>query len=509
MNRRDFLKITAAVPAAYALNGYAFTNSENQSIFQNILPIPKELNPVLTDRNGIPTKVFNLEINEGVRSFIDGLPANTYYMGESGIKSSFQYLGPTLRMSDGGNIEINYKNNLKEATTIHGHGMHVPAEMDGTPHQIIYPDQTWTAKYKVNQVACTNWYHPHIMHKTGDHVYKGLSGLIYVDDKETKGLDLPKTYGVDDIPLIIQDKDFKRSGKFVYSPSMRDKMMGYSGEDMLVNGEITPYVEVDPKEIRFRILNGSNARVYNLSIENKVITQIGGDESLLESGVRMDSLKITPAERAEIVIDFTNNKKGVFVLKDLDSGKSIMEIRVKDSSSIEATKTPGQITELERIPLTGNETVHKLTLMGGGMGMMSMGGGNGADMLKIKVDGAEAKSMDMSVIDIKVRKDEVQIWEITNDMPMTHNFHLHGTHFRVIERSVGGKTMPVLEGEKGYKDVVRIDGKGMPPWGKPPHSVKILVKMTDFSDNHTPYMFHCHILEHEDAGMMGQFLVLE
>ena len=141
--------------------------------------------------------------------------------------------------------------------------------------------------------------------------------------------------------------------------------------------------------------------------------------------------------------------------------------------------------------------------------MDSMGGmSEGMSMMKIKIDGNEAKAMDMNRIDITINKDEVQIWEIINDMPMTHNFHLHGTHFRILERKLGDEVMPVPDNEKGYKDVVRIDGKGMPPIGAPANSVKIVVKMTDFTDPTIPYMFHCHILEHEDSGMMGQFLVV-
>jgi FtsP/CotA-like multicopper oxidase with cupredoxin domain len=489
MDRRSFLLAGASIPMAIMLKGCVPpTTGIEYDLFTHPLKIPKELFPT--------AGVIDLSINAGSYQFRDGLYAPTYYLSEVGVLSE-NYLGPTLRLKNSEDVKINYTNNLPEPTTMHGHGMHVPPKMDGTPHQTIQPGETWTADYNVNQIACTNWYHPHTMHKTAEHVYKGLAGMIIIDDDTINTLDLPKTYGVDDIPLIVQDKDFDSNGIFTYSPSMMDKMRGLKGSNFMVNGVITPFLEVEAKQIRFRLLNASNSRVYNFSLKGKSFTQIAGDESYLEKGIEMTELRLSPAERAEIIIDFTTDFDNDFFLYDLDSNKPLMQIKVNKDDSVTPTYMPTELVTLESYALTGNEPVHTFSLTGG-MGE-----------LRIAIDGGEAKAMDFNRIDdVVVPKDEWQIWKISNDMPMTHNFHVHGTHFRVLKRWLGDIEQIVPENEKGYKDVVRIDGKAMPPMGAPAHSVEILVRMTDFTDVTTPYMFHCHILEHEDLGMMGQFLVV-
>jgi FtsP/CotA-like multicopper oxidase with cupredoxin domain len=495
MNRRKFLLASSALPAAFLLKGCGSNPLKPVApLFTVALPIPKELNPVAT----AGAKIFNLSINAGTHQFFDKMNADTFYVSETGDASATTYLGPTLRLTNGENITINYKNNLSESTTMHGHGMHLPANMDGTPHQTIEPGQTWTAQYTVNQDACTNWYHPHAMHKTASHVYKGLTGMIIIDDDNSVNLDLPLDYGNDDIPLIIQDKEFNYSGNFIYTPSHMQIMQGFKGSYFMVNGAITPFVSVEAKQIRFRLLNGSNSRVYNFSLGGKPFTQIAGDNSFLESGVEMTSLQLSPAERVEIIVDFSADKDGSFILKDTLSNSQLMNITVDKEASVADTSLPQVLTTLEALPATIPAVTHTFSLTSG------MGGGM-PSMLKIAIDGNDAKAMDINVIDLRIPKDEVQVWEITNDMPMTHNFHVHGGFFRVIERKVGDTVTTVPDNEKGYKDTVRIDGKGSPMGTA--HSVKILIKMTDYTDSTVPYMFHCHILEHEDAGMMGQFVV--
>ena len=504
MNRRHFLLVSGSIPLAFMLKGCVeLPDKIKAPLFQSQLTIPPEIYP--------SSGVLNLDINSGTHQFFPEMDADTFYISGDGVPSD-GYLGPTLRLRNGDDIKINFTNNLSEPTTIHGHGMHVPPEMDGTPHQTIQPGKTWTAEYTVNQVACTNWYHPHGMHKAGEHVYKGLSGLMIVDDDTLHTLDLPKTYGVDDIPLIIQDKEFDVTGGFTYAPLMPQIMRGLTGSYFLVNGVITPFISVEAKQIRFRLLNASNARVYNFSITGKSFTQIAGDGSLLESGVEMTELRLSPAERAEIIVDFTNDSEGEFILFDSDSGKPIMKINVDRDLGVATTTMPAALTTLEHHELTGLEPVHTFSLTAGmGMAMGGMSGIGGMDknsMMKIAIDGQDARAMDMDRIDdVRVPLGEWQVWKITNDMPMTHNFHIHGTHFRVIRRWLGDIEQTVPENEKGYKDVVRIDGKGMPPMGAPAHTVELLIRQTDFASSTVPYMFHCHILEHEDAGMMGQFLV--
>ena len=416
---------------------------------------------------------FDLNIEKGITTFFEGTTTNTF-----GINGSF--LGPTLKVNDGDNISINYKNNLDEATTMHGHGMHLPALMDGGVHQVIEAGNSWSAVYTLKQKACTNWYHPHLMGKTAQHVYKGLAGMIIIEDNESISLDLPKSYGVDDIPLVLQDRFFDSNQEFKYTPSMMDVMRGYNGDLFLVNGSINPYVEVPAKEIRFRLLNGSNSTVYDLGFDDlRTFKQIATDNSFLETTVSLNSVKLSPGERAEIIVDFTNKQDTTLYIKDFTQNKFFLKIDVT-STQIQTTTTPNTLTSLEKFALQDANNSRIFVLSG------SMGDFYINDV-----------SMDKNVINETIPLNQVEIWEVTNNMMVNHNFHIHATHFFIIERN--GSSLNVAENEKGYKDTVLIS---------PNESVKLIVKMTDYRDNVNPYMYHCHFLEHEDAGMMGQFIVI-
>lgn len=374
---------------------------------------------------------------------------------------------------------------------MHNHGMHLPSNIDGGVHQVIEAGDTFIASWTVNQKACTNWYHPHLMGKTAAQVYKGLAGLVIINDIESNALDLPKTYGIDDIPLIIQDKVFN-AGQLDYSPSRQQITHGYTAETLIVNGGINPILSVETKQIRFRILNGSNARVYNFAIidsgsTRKSFTQIATDNAFLEQGVSMTSVKLSPAERIEIVVDFTNDDNGNFTLNDLDSSKEIMQINVDRPSVTPTTTMPAQLTTLSKFHLADDFNINMM------LRSFTLGRTRGMNG-RFTINGV---SMDRAVINQRVPINTVEIWEIINPMGMVHNFHIHATHFFIIERDDDSANVPA--NEKGYKDTVRLE---------PNSSVKFVVKMVDYTTTDTtPYMFHCHILEHEDHGMMGQFTV--
>ena len=434
------------------------------------LAIPPLLDPVPV--GGI--KQFDLTIQEGSKEFFPGIHTETY-----GI--SADYLGPTLLLRKDEQVSINYTNELKEATTMHGHGMHLPAAMDGGPHQIIEPGETWSAKYTVNQKACTNWYHPHKMGKTAEHVYMGLAGMIIVEDDESIALDLPNRYGIDDIPLVIQDKVFDTNGQIDYSPSQMEIRRGLMGNNFLVNGIIQPYFNAEAKELRLRLLNGSNARVYQFAFDdNRNFSQIATDNSFLPSPVSLSRLTLSPGERAEIIVDLTSDRGESVILKDLSSGTELLTINV-NKEAIASTSLPAVLTSTLEIP-DASKAVNTRSFR---LNMSSM---------HMAING---KLMDLNRIDETVPLGDLELWEITNTMGMNHNFHIHATHFNIIERN--GSATNVLPNEKGYKDVVFLP---------PNSSVKVLVRMTDYSDNINPYMYHCHVLEHEDDGMMGQFLVI-
>jgi len=438
------------------------------TIFSKELIIPPLLEP--QEINGI--KNFNLTIKESKHSFFESKETAT-------LAFNGTYLGPTIRVVNGEKISINYTNTLAETTTVHGHGMHVPAKMDGGPHQKIEPSKTWSASYTVNQVASTNWYHPHLMGKTAEHVYKGLAGLIIVDDNESKTLGLPVEYGLDDIPLVLQDRFFDSNYQFNYNPTTQQIMHGYNGDVFITNGVIEPYFNTKAKKVRFRILNGSNSSVYKLAFDNnKEFHQIATDGSFLPNPVKLTSLILSPGERAEIIVDFSLDLGKKIVFKELNYNKIFLTINVTSHASYKSS-LPNKLTTLK--VYDHKKAVNTRTFrLAGRMGILTING----------------KTMDMSVINEKVPLNQIEIWEVYNDMGMEHNFHIHATHFMIIERN--GDALKVAENEKGYKDVVYIP---------PRESVKFLVKMVDYKDEKLPYMYHCHFLEHEDAGMMGQFIV--
>jgi len=479
MERRLFL--SASIAAALGLTACGGSGSNgggnnggsgggNGSTFKNPFAIPDELTGTL--QNG--RIQYDLSLQTGSTQFIDS-NTNTPTWGING-----SYLGPTLRLKNGTDIDIHYKNNLPEATTMHGHGMHVPAAMDGGIHQVIPAGQTWTSSYRVNQHASTNWYHPHLMGKTAEHVMHGLAGLIIIDDNESERLDLPKRYGIDDIPVIVQDRRFNSDGSFDYNPSRREIMHGWKGDTYLVNGVIKPYLDLEAKQIRFRILNGSNARIYRFAFASgRSFKQIATDNAFLESPVELTQLVLSPAERAEIVVDFSANKGMTDIFKDSASGAELFKVNINQDASA-TTQLPTQLVNLPKLDPTTTVNTRSFTLSGY-RGQLVING----------------QAMDKNVINETIPVDAVEIWEVTNAMGMNHNFHIHATHFQLLERN--GSANNVAANERGYKDTVYIP---------PGESVKLILKMTDYTDSSKAYMYHCHILEHEDAGMMGQFVVV-
>ena len=404
--------------------------------------------------------------------FLNGALANTY-----GVNQDF--LGPTIRVNKKDKILIRVKNSLDEITTLHWHGLKVKGDSDGGPHSIIEPNSSWSANIDINQNACTAWYHPHAMGKTGEQVFKGIAGLFIIEDIISKNLNLPKNYGVDDIPLIIQDRRFDNSGQFIYKQGMHDTMMGVTGNVFLVNGVNNPFIEVDPKTVRFRVLNGSNARIYNFTFDKDIqFYQIAGDSSFLPKPVKMKSFILATGERAEIIVDFSKYAGETLFLGDGISKKPLMKIIVKKVKvKVKAYSVPKKLPYIDEYK-NQKTLIRRIFTLNMRMGWLAINN----------------KQMDMSRVDEIVKKDTYEIWEIKNPSPRPHPFHVHGTSFKIISRD--GKEP--LSNEEGLKDTVLVYGR---------QSVEIMIVFRHLADKNRPYMYHCHILEHEDAGMMGQFTV--
>ncbi len=477
MKRREFIAISSTA-ALWVLTGCGGggegenNNPKNDSPSKNVpLPIPKLITGEV--RNGV--RHYDLEILKAKHEFFEGIQTATYAI-------SGTYLGPTLFLKNGEKISINYTNKLDVETTMHGHGMHVPGNMDGTAHQPIAVGSTWSAQYTVNQNACTNWYHPHYLHKTAPHVYQGLAGMIIIEDSESQTLDLPKRYGIDDIPLVLQDRFFTADKTALdYSPSNMQLSRGYIGDTFITNGAIKPTFESEDKEIRFRLLNGSNSTVYTLGFsDGRNFKQIATDNAFLESPIEMTRLTLSPGERAEFVVDFTDDFGVTLSLEEYNYSKTFLKIAVNKSATA-VTALPSSLTTLNSINIPTKS--RQFTLGMSGMGVFTING----------------KTMDMNRIDVALSQGDVEEWEIINNMGVDHNFHIHGTHFRVVSRN--GSAAQVAENEKGYKDVVYLPAN---------EKVKFIVEVPSdgvTADSSNPYMFHCHFLEHEDNGMMGQFTV--
>ena len=243
-----------------------------QSVFiqaQNPLVIP----PSLTGTT------FNLNIQSGTQLFYGSTPTPTY-----GINGAF--LSPTIIVNKGDSITLNVINNLNISTTMHWHGLHVSAMNDGGPHQIINPSSTWSPSFKVLNNASTFWYHPHGHNQTEQQVSKGLAGLFIVKDSAEAVLTLPRTYGVDDIPIIVQNKSFDILQQIAIATDMDTAIF--------VNGTLNPYFDAPAQVIRFRLLNGSSLRTYNFGFSNsQTFYQIATDGGLLDTSIALTRLKLS------------------------------------------------------------------------------------------------------------------------------------------------------------------------------------------------------------------------
>ena len=439
------------------------------------------------------------------------------------------YLGPTLRVPRGKQVRIAVRNDLNQATTTHWHGAHVPGRMDGGPQSLIAPGQSLVYDFTLDQPGATLWYHPHPDGLTGAHVYAGLAGMLLVDDGLDRALDLPRSWGVDDIPLILQDRRIGADGRLLYMPSMMDRM-GMKGNRFLVNGREQPYVEAPAQWVRLRVLNGSNARVYNLAFADaQPFHMIAGDAGLLAHPVEMRSLLLAPAERAEILLDLRRLQGRTLVLRS-DSGAVVpglssmpMDADVFDHQGFDLLQLrvgaplarSGRLpVKLASIPaLRPDAPVRHFSLQGmrGSMmagGMRAMGGmagaarvaantGPGGMSLGIGMQhlfSINHQFMDMAVINQRVRLGSTEVWEVSNDAEMAHPFHLHGTSFQILDRD---RRVPP-EHERGWKDVVFVRRN---------ETVRLAARFDQPAGQAHPFMYHCHILEHEDNGMMGQFTV--
>lgn len=407
---------------------------------------------------------YTIDAQEGKTEIFDGVETETL-----GYNTSF--LGPVVRLKPGQTAHLTLKNSLEEATTFHWHGLIIEGEGDGGPHEEIQPGEEKEITFKVQQDDATLWFHPHPEGQTSKQVFDGLAGLLYIENEADNSFE----YGKNDFPLILQDRTFDDDKQLDYE-AVKDED-GTMGETLLVNGTVNPYVDVDKEKVRFRIINGSNIRNYNLKLSNgEPFELIASDGGMLNESAEMTELELTPSERAEIVIDFSQVEDDLHLMMDDDT--VLLPFHVSDEEVDQQAETkkredPVMITEEEKnLPVSKELELYGMD-----------------DEVTIN-----RKQFDKDRIDLTQKKGETEIWEVYNKPDemggMLHPFHIHGTQFKVV--SINGEEPPVHL--QGYKDTVSLE---------PDDRVKLAVKFGEEG----VYMYHCHILEHEDNGMMGQVKV--
>jgi FtsP/CotA-like multicopper oxidase with cupredoxin domain len=469
--------VTVAVSAW--LYSRADVNTVGQLDFANPLRIPPLLEPDI-DADG--RKVFRLDLQQGTTDLLPGAATETW--GANG-----SYLGPTLRASRGDQVAIQVDNDLPEATTLHWHGMHLPAVADGNPHQPIAPGDTWSPSWRIDQPAATLWYHPHPHGQTADHVYRGVAGLFLLDDPDAAPNGLPSDYGIDDIPVILQDKRFAGDGSLdLGTPSFSS--VGKLGDTILVNGTYDPHLEIRDEIVRLRVLNASNGRVYNVGFDDdRDFELVGTDGGLLPRPHTTTRVQVSPGERVEIVARFTPGERTVLRSYPPDLGLNFFQNRFSggdDRFDLLELRAGDQLAEAPSMPdrLAADElpapedavTTRQFELNGSG-----------------RING---ERMDPARVDTVVAVDTTEIWEVTNRSGNPHNFHVHDVQFRIVEYD-GDPPPPRLTGPK--------DTVFLPPGT----TARLAMRFSDYTDPTTPYMLHCHFLAHEDNGMMAQFTVVE
>lgn len=391
------------------------------------------------------------------------------------------------------------ENALDVDTTVHWHGLRVPGHIDGGPHQVIKPRGTWRPRLKIEQPAATAWFHPHLHHDTARQVYMGLTGLIIVDDGSDARLGLPHTYGVDDFPIILQDRSFDSDGSLLYDLDGLTVQYGSRGYTIMANGVVNPVAKVPSGLVRLRILNAANAQNYDLRFsDRREFHVIASDAGLLLAPVATKQLKISPAERFEILVDFVNRKPvmletgpdtvmGIFGAVSQDGTAefvSIMRFEPTAKPGI-AKDVPLRLAESDAVDST-KAVRHRQFVLDSGM----CGGQRPPEMGMLPGMCINGKTHDLARIDVETELGTLEAWEVVS-LGMPHPFHVHGVSFRLL--SLDGAPPPARLA--GWKDVVLVEDKA-----------ELLVAFNHPATPEHPFMYHCHILEHEDAGLMGQYV---
>ena len=426
--------------------------------------------------------------------------------------------GPTIESRSGQGLLVEWVNDLPTQHflpidhTVHGaeaskpdvravthlHGAKAPADSDGYPDAWYTPGKSALYHYPNQQDAAALWYHDHALGITRLNVYAGLFGLFVVRDDFEEGLNLPK--GKYEVPLILYDRSFDRDGQLFYPTSGDPKspwMPEVFGDVALVNGKIYPYLEVEPRKYRFRLLNAANGRFFHLALSNgQPFNQIGTDLGLLPAPVPLKSLLLAPAERADLIVDFSDHAGENIVLSN--DALTVMQFRVSKTLVTDPSSMPPTIRPVPRLAESAAVRTRSLTL------------GEKDNMAGLP----EAMLLNNAHWDMPITEnptlDSVEIWELLNFTDDSHPIHLHLVRFQILDRRSfepqayyhGGKiqyigpALPPAANEAGWKDTVQAH---------PGMVTRIIARFEGYTGR---YVWHCHILEHEDNEMMRPYDVI-
>ncbi|MGB7342070.1 MAG: multicopper oxidase family protein [Phototrophicaceae bacterium] len=535
ISRREFLKLAG-------IGTVGITSSQ--------LLASSFIGKVIAQSDTMPDLEVRLSAVESEVSIFSGNSTSVWtYQGEvlQGDVSSLEtidnsYLGPVFRVRQGQHIRVHFLNQLPEESIIHWHGLILPEAMDAHPRYAIAPGETYTYDFQVTNRAGTYWYHPHPHGSTATQVYNGLAGLFIVSDDDESSLELPT--GDYDIPLVIQDRSFDAENQLLYisggmMTQMMTQMMGFLGDNILINGQLEFELDVETRAYRLRLLNGSNFRVLKLGWEDGTpLTVIGTDGGLLEAPVQRDYVTISPAERIELWVDFSGREVGSqLLLKSLPfsgvemggtmmGGMEMPETTILPQGelytvlkvnivqeSIETVTLPERLSTIERYMVS--DAINASTPRAFEIAMID-------EAWSINGQTFEMNAVNQNEI---VQANTLEVWEFANivnhnqmdgmqNMPgmssnndtmtgdqMAHPIHIHGVQFQILERTIeddfreGWETVSAGYVDDGWKDTVLL---------MPSERVKLLMR---FGNDLGLYVFHCHNLEHEDLGFMRNYEV--
>ncbi|KIC35697.1 hypothetical protein RA27_22610 [Ruegeria sp. ANG-R] len=441
-----------------------------------------------------------LNLQQGFHDFGNGHKAATY-----GINGN--YLGPVVRVKKSQSIQFDVTNNVDETAAIHWHGMHIPGNVDGGPHQAIAVGKAWNPVLEIKNRASMNWYHAHTHGRTGYQVYTGLAGVLLVEDDDSIAADLPKTHGVDDFVVVLQDKLVGSDGSVIYSPKNVNNAIA-------VNGILAPTLQnVAPGLVRLRILNGSNGAFIKLSLaDNAPLHVIASDGGFLSATVSRDYIIMSPGERYEVLVDTSKGDVSLQTLRfddeEITAQPGRVDTTLTAAPEIALTLTadselkgftgslPGTLASVAAADPSQAVRIREFVLsedVAPRFAAMAHRLGNHCADHDHAAMGINGRPMDMAFINETVPINEYEIWRVRSE-DGAHPFHVHGCSYRILKQM--GQTPP--DYASGWKDMM---------YAAPGSVSELLVRFDHQADAKTPYMYHCHILKHEDCGMMGQFTV--